>query len=105
MGLRTGSYGSLQSINSVVVGGGGLLQPKSLVSLRKNSTKMLSSSREKERSLPYIWCRYLGRRKVSMLLLVAFALLVFVLGSFVVNKGLFFLLLFWVLSSNLILGS
>ncbi|XP_021287724.1 uncharacterized protein LOC110419144 [Herrania umbratica] len=86
LGLRTGSYGSLQNINSVVVGGGGLLQPKSLVSLRKNSTKMLSGSREKERSLPYIWCRYLGRRKVSMLLLVAFALLVFVLGSFVVNK-------------------
>ncbi|XP_022717120.1 uncharacterized protein LOC111275840 [Durio zibethinus] len=86
LGLRTGSYGSLQNINGVIGGGGGLLHSKSLGIVRKSSTKMLSGSREKERSLPYVWYRYLGRRKVSMLLLVAFALLVFVLGSFVVNK-------------------
>ncbi|XVF70202.1 hypothetical protein PTKIN_Ptkin11bG0142100 [Pterospermum kingtungense] len=85
LGLRTGSYGSLQNTNGVIAGGGGLLHSKSII-IRKNSTKMLSASREKERSLPFVWCRYLGRRKVSMLLLVAFALLVFVLGSFVVNK-------------------
>ncbi|XVE80136.1 hypothetical protein DITRI_Ditri14bG0115200 [Diplodiscus trichospermus] len=86
LGIRTGSYGSLQNTNGVIVGGGGLLHSKSSGIIRKSSTKMLSGSREKERSLPYVWCRYLGRRKVSMLLLIAFALLVFVLGSFVVNK-------------------
>ncbi|XWS52066.1 hypothetical protein CRYUN_Cryun11dG0035400 [Craigia yunnanensis] len=86
LGLRSGSYGSLQNTNGVIAGGGGLWHPKSLGTIRKSSTKMLSGSREKERSLPYVWCRYLGRRKVSMLLLVAFTLLVFVLGSFVVNK-------------------
>lgn len=85
LGLRTGSYGSLQNTNSVIAGGGGLLHSKSFT-IRKSSIKMLSASREKERSLPFVWCRYLGRRKVSMLLLIAFALLVFVLGSFVLNK-------------------
>ncbi|XVF04225.1 hypothetical protein REPUB_Repub05bG0064000 [Reevesia pubescens] len=86
LGLRTGSYGSLQNINGVVAGGGGFLYSKSLGIARKSSTKMLSGSREKERSLPYVWYRYLGRRKVSLLLLIAFALFVFVLGSFLVNK-------------------
>ncbi|XP_030931844.1 uncharacterized protein LOC115957677 isoform X3 [Quercus lobata] len=46
---------------------------------------LLSSSREKERLLPLI-CRYVGRRRVAMLLLVVLALLVFVFGSFTVNK-------------------
>ncbi|OMO73313.1 hypothetical protein COLO4_27170 [Corchorus olitorius] len=86
LGQRNGSYGSLANLNGVIAGPGGLLHSKSFGSVRKSSTKMLSGSREKERSLPFLWCRYLGRRKVSMLLLVAFALLVFVLGSFVVNK-------------------
>ncbi|XVF18836.1 hypothetical protein REPUB_Repub11eG0057100 [Reevesia pubescens] len=86
LGLRTASYGSLPNINGVIAGGGGLLHSKSSSLVRKSSSKMLSGSREKERFLPYVWCRYLVRRKVSMLLLVAFALLVFVLGSFVVNK-------------------
>ncbi|XP_038996666.1 uncharacterized protein LOC120121354 [Hibiscus syriacus] len=63
LGLRAGSYGSLPSIKNVIAG-----------------------SSEKERSLPSVWYRCLGRRKVSMLLLVALALLVFVLGSFLVNK-------------------
>lgn len=89
LGLRAGSYGSLPNIKNVIVGGGRLLQSKSFGSVRKNPIMMLSGSREKERSLPSIWYRYLGRRKISMLLLVALAVLVFVLGSFLVNKGLF----------------
>ncbi|KAK8542735.1 hypothetical protein V6N12_015318 [Hibiscus sabdariffa] len=83
LGLRTGSNGSLQSIKT---GNGRLLHSKSFGSARKNSIMMLSGSREKERSLPSVRYRCLGRRKVSMLLLVALALLVFVLGSFVVSK-------------------
>lgn len=56
---------------------------------RKYSSKMLASSlREKERVLPVI-CRYLGRRRVAMILLVALALLAFVWGSLKVSKGLF----------------
>ncbi|GMI85321.1 hypothetical protein like AT1G53040 [Hibiscus trionum] len=86
LGLRTGSYGSLLSIKNVIAAGGRLLHSKSVGSARKNQIMMLSGSREKERSLPSIWYRCLGRRKVSMLLLVALALLVFVLGSFLVNK-------------------
>ncbi|KAK8651836.1 hypothetical protein V6N13_141415 [Hibiscus sabdariffa] len=86
LGLRTGSYGSLLSIKNVIAGGGRFLHTKSIGSARKNPIMMLSGSREKERSLPSIWYRCLGRRKVSMLLIVALALLVFVLGSFLVNK-------------------
>ncbi|KAJ4832697.1 hypothetical protein Tsubulata_010108 [Turnera subulata] len=73
LGLR-GSYGSLQS-------------PGKLSALsRKSSHKMLLlSSRDKERArLPI--SRYLGRRKVAMLLLFTLALLVFVWGSFTVSK-------------------
>ncbi|KAE8733614.1 putative ubiquitin-conjugating enzyme E2 24-like [Hibiscus syriacus] len=86
LGLRTGSYGSLPSIKNVIAGGGRFLHSKSFGSARKNSIMMLSGSREKERSLSSVWYRCLGRRKVSMLLLVSLALLVFVLGSFLVNK-------------------
>ncbi|GMJ11450.1 hypothetical protein like AT1G53040 [Hibiscus trionum] len=86
LGLRTGSYGSLPNIKNVFAGGGRLLHSKSFGSTRKNSIMMLSGSREKERSLPSVWYRCLGRRKVSMLLLVALTLLVFVLGCFVVNR-------------------
>ncbi|KAK8647891.1 hypothetical protein V6N13_121615 [Hibiscus sabdariffa] len=88
LGPRTWNNGSLPNINGVIAGGGKLLHSKNLVNVRKNSTKVLSVSgvREKERSLPSVWCRCLGCRNVSMLLLIAFALLVFVLGSFVVNK-------------------
>lgn len=101
-GLRTGSYGFLQNINGAIAGGG---ISKSLSNVRKSSTKMLSGIREKERPLPNAWYRYIDCRKFSMLLLIAFALLVFSLGSFVVNKGLFLFLLLWVLCFNLILGS
>lgn len=85
LGLRTSSYGSLQQQFQ-----NGFLQATqaSPVLLRKPSKMLLSSSREKERLLPLI-CRYVGRRRVAMLLLVVLALLVFVFGSFTVNKGLF----------------
>ncbi|KHG28984.1 Putative tRNA (Met) cytidine acetyltransferase [Gossypium arboreum] len=83
LGLRTGSYGLLQNINRAIAGGE---ISKSLSNVRKSSTKMLSGIREKERPLPNAWYRYIGCRKFSMLLLIAFALLVFALGSFVVNK-------------------
>lgn len=79
MGLRTGSYGSLQIQNGVLHS----------TQARKPSKMLLSSSREKEKLLMFI-CRYVGRRRVAMLLLVALALLVFVFGSFTVNKGLCF---------------
>ncbi|KAK4751625.1 hypothetical protein SAY87_005107 [Trapa incisa] len=82
IGLRTGSYGSLQQVhlpNGVSHNQSGLL--------RKPSKVALSSWREKERLISLL-CRYLGRRKVAMLLLVVLALLVFVFGSFTVDKGL-----------------
>ncbi|KAG2681865.1 hypothetical protein I3760_11G163800 [Carya illinoinensis] len=77
LGLRTGSYGSLQQQIQ-----NGVLQT---TQARKPSKMLLSSSREKEKLLIFI-CRYVGRRRVAMLLLVALALLVFVFGSFTVNK-------------------
>ncbi|XP_075671723.1 putative hexosyltransferase MUCI70 [Castanea sativa] len=82
LGLRTSSYGSLQQQFQ-----NGFLQATqaSPVLVRKPSKMLLSSSREKERLLPFI-CRYVGRRRVAMLLLVVLALLVFVFGSFTVNK-------------------
>ncbi|XP_030931843.1 uncharacterized protein LOC115957677 isoform X2 [Quercus lobata] len=82
LGLRTSSYGSLQQQFQ-----NGFLQATqaSPVLVRKPSKMLLSSSREKERLLPLI-CRYVGRRRVAMLLLVVLALLVFVFGSFTVNK-------------------
>lgn len=84
LGQRTGSYGSLQLHNLNGSGGGGLLQGKLSVIARKSSGKMLFSGKDKPVS--FGWCRYLGRRKVSMLLLVGLAFLVFVWGSFTVNK-------------------
>ncbi|GLT67286.1 hypothetical protein SLA2020_396060 [Shorea laevis] len=84
LGQRTGSYGSLQLHNLSGFGGGGLLQGKSPVAARKSSGRMIVSG--KDGTLSFVWCRYLGRRKVSMLLLVALALVVFVLGFFTVNK-------------------
>ncbi|GKV38327.1 hypothetical protein SLEP1_g46249 [Rubroshorea leprosula] len=84
LGLRSGSYGSLQLHSFNGFGGGGLVQGKSSVIVRKSPGKMLVSG--KDRPLSFVRCRYLGCRKVSMLLLVILAVLVFVLGSFTVNK-------------------
>ncbi|KAH1063469.1 hypothetical protein J1N35_028456 [Gossypium stocksii] len=86
LGVHMWSYGTLPDINGVIPGDEKLLHCKSLVNVRKNSTKMFSGFRERERSLPSVWCRCLGYRKISMLLLIAFALLVFVLGSLAVDK-------------------
>lgn len=80
-GLRTGSYGSLQQLSN-----GALQNHAAPVLLRKPSKLGLSGSREKEKFLPFV-CRYLGRKRVAMMLLVALSLLVFVFGSFTVNKG------------------
>ncbi|XP_044477697.1 probable hexosyltransferase MUCI70 [Mangifera indica] len=88
--IRTGSNGSLQSLNNVVVSVSSH-QTKSIsaISGRKASSKMFfpgSREREKDRLFPFVFCKYFGRRKVAMLLLVVLALLVFTLGSFIVNK-------------------
>lgn len=87
LGLRAGSYGSLQQLQQIQNGFSHNLPAPGLT--RKSSKLLLSSSREKERVLPFV-CRFLGRKRVTMLLLVVLALLVFVFNSFTVNKGLFF---------------
>lgn len=80
-GLRTGSYGSLQQLSN-----GAPQNQGAPVLLRKPSKLGVPGYREKEKFLPFV-CRYLGRKRVAMMLLVALALLVFVFGSFTVNKG------------------
>ncbi|KAI8552563.1 hypothetical protein RHMOL_Rhmol06G0276500 [Rhododendron molle] len=79
LGLRTGSYGSLH------LGQNGVLQTQNSFIVRKPSRMSLSGSREKERFLHLIW-RYLGRRKVGMLILAVFALLAFLTGFITVHK-------------------
>ncbi|BBH01788.1 Protein of unknown function D [Prunus dulcis] len=83
LGLRTGSYGSLQQLQLIQNGFSHNLPTPGLT--RKSSKLLLSSSREKDRVLPFV-CRFLGRKRVTMLLLVVLALLVFVFNSFTVNK-------------------
>ncbi|CAN6465288.1 unnamed protein product [Victoria cruziana] len=77
LGLRTGSYGSLQqqqqSPNNVNLP----IQQPSLLVVRKPSKMLFSSSKEKERFLPWI-CKLFGRRRAGMLILAAVSLLVFV---------------------------
>ncbi|KAM6555955.1 hypothetical protein CsatB_002974 [Cannabis sativa] len=79
LSLHTGSYGSLQQQN------GFSNYQSTPVLVRKSSKLLRSSSREKEKLRPLLG-RFFGRRKVAMLLLVFLALLVFVFGSFTVNK-------------------
>lgn len=91
LGIRTASNGSLQSLSNGV-GSVSSHQTKSIsaISGRKPPSKMLlsgSREREKDRFLAFVFCKYIGRRKVTMLLLVVLALLVFTLGPFIVNKG------------------
>ncbi|XP_044472914.1 probable hexosyltransferase MUCI70 [Mangifera indica] len=90
LGIRTASNGSLQSLSNGV-GSVSSHQTKSIsaISGRKPPSKMLlsgSREREKDRFLAFVCCKYIGRRKVTMLLLVVLALLVFTLGPFIVNK-------------------
>ncbi|KAJ8755062.1 hypothetical protein K2173_016629 [Erythroxylum novogranatense] len=72
LGLR-GSHGSLQS------------SAKLSAIARKPSTKILPSSREKERNFLVIW-RFIGSRRVAMLLLFTLSLLVILFGTFSTNK-------------------
>ncbi|KAF8391344.1 hypothetical protein HHK36_023648 [Tetracentron sinense] len=73
LGLRTGSYGSLQQQlqNSVLP-----IQTTPII-LRKPSKMLMTGSREKERFLLRI-CKFVGRRKVGMLLLGFVSALVFI---------------------------
>ncbi|XP_028118994.1 uncharacterized protein LOC114316533 isoform X3 [Camellia sinensis] len=80
LGLRTASYGSMQQPQNDV------FQIPNSFNVRKPSKMPLSGLREKERFLPFI-CRYLGRRNVGMLILVALALLAFLIGFITVNKA------------------
>ncbi|CAL9084580.1 unnamed protein product [Musa textilis] len=107
LGLRSGSYGSLQPQlqNGVAV------FPTQLppILVRKTSRMSLSGSREKERILPRIF-KFAGRRKVGMLLLLVASAAVLSFVS-VVSKGLAFLLcfhpvyIFWSCITSLILIS
>ncbi|KAK6934254.1 Protein of unknown function DUF616 [Dillenia turbinata] len=84
LGLRTGSYGSLQQTLHIH---NGVLQCTTSISGRKSSTKMLVSyTKEKEKARPNIW-RYLHRRRVAMVSLVMLAALVFISGSNIISKG------------------
>lgn len=85
LGLRTGSYTSLQQH----LQNGALQSSATSLLVHKPSKSILSSSRERERVIP-LFCRYFGRRRVAMLLLFILALLVFVFGSFAVSRGLLF---------------
>lgn len=82
LGLRTGSYGSLQ-LQQIQ---NGFPPNLSTSALTRKPSKVLLASREKERVLSFV-CRFLGRKRVIMLLLVVLALLVFICNSFNVNKG------------------
>ncbi|XP_057540524.1 probable hexosyltransferase MUCI70 [Amaranthus tricolor] len=83
LGLRTGSYGSLQLQQS----NGVLQNHTSSVFPRRSSKVSLSSYREKERERCFpCSCRFVCRRKAGMAILVAFALLAFASGFFTANK-------------------
>ncbi|OAY78024.1 hypothetical protein ACMD2_09617 [Ananas comosus] len=70
LGLRSGSYGSLQQQQLLQLHNGAILSvPSPPLSGRKPSKMLLSGSREKERLLQRI-CKIVGRRKVGMLLLL-----------------------------------
>ncbi|TKY49107.1 hypothetical protein E2542_SST26533 [Spatholobus suberectus] len=74
LGVRTGSYGSLQNGNVLPI------------LVRRPSKALLHNPREKERGFPFI-CRLLGRGKVAMLLMLGLGLCLFVFGCFTVYKG------------------
>ncbi|KAJ8426395.1 hypothetical protein Cgig2_010938 [Carnegiea gigantea] len=76
LGVRTGSYGSLQPQQSNDV----FQNHASPLFSRKPSKLLLSSYREKEKE------KYLCRRKVGMVILGGLALLAFAFGFFTVNK-------------------
>lgn len=75
LGVRTGSYGSLQNGNVSVA-----------ALVRRPSKTLLYNPREKERGFFFI-CRRLGRVRVAMLFLFALGLCVFLFGCFTVYRG------------------
>ncbi|RZB77125.1 hypothetical protein D0Y65_035188 [Glycine soja] len=77
LGVRTGSYGTLQQ--------NGTVSPKPML-VRRPSKTLLYNPREKERGF-FFFCRLLGRGKVAMLLMLALGLCVFVFGCFTVYRG------------------
>lgn len=81
LGLRTGSYGSLQQQQMPNVG----LQAQNFIVVRKPPRMSLSGSREKERFLPFIF-RHLARRNIAMLILVITAFAFCMTGFFTVNR-------------------
>lgn len=85
LGLRSGSYGSLQQ-QQQLQNGASLPTVSPPAVLRKPAKLSLSGSREKERILPRIF-KLAGRRKVGMLLLLVASLAVLSFIS-VVSKGL-----------------
>lgn len=83
MGLRTGSYGSLQQH---LQNGAALPIQSTPISVRKTPKMIPPRSREKERIiLPWI-CKLCGRRKVGMLLLLIAAVAVILSFISVLNK-------------------
>ncbi|KAH6764273.1 tRNA cytidine acetyltransferase [Perilla frutescens var. frutescens] len=81
LGLRSsGSCGSLQ-----LQAHNGGFQLQNLYIPRRSSKSNLPGYREKERFLPATF-RYLGRKKVAMLILSVFAVLAFLTGFFTINK-------------------
>ncbi|GAA0140446.1 hypothetical protein LIER_01795 [Lithospermum erythrorhizon] len=72
-GYRTLSNVSLQQQGQ----NGGVLQPQNSFNTRKPSKGMVSSAREKEKSLHWL-CRYLGKTHVGMLILGVLAFISFV---------------------------
>ncbi|XP_039171856.1 uncharacterized protein LOC120294916 [Eucalyptus grandis] len=85
-GIRTGSYGSLQQLsNGGGGGGGGALQNHAApVLLRKPSSWGCPVTGRRKSSC--LSSAGTCRKRVAMMLLVALALLVFVFGSFTVNR-------------------
>lgn len=82
MGLRTGSYGSLQS---QLQSGAALPIQSTSLSARKPPKMFPLGSREKEKILPWIF-KLCGKRKVGMLLLLIASVAVFLSFISVLNK-------------------
>ena len=89
LGLRTGSYGSLQQHlqNSVVLPIQTTPTPPNIG--RKPSKMLLSGAREKERFLHWL-CKVAIRRRVVMPLLVLVSIAVFITLMSAISKGSLF---------------
>ncbi|ONK70092.1 uncharacterized protein A4U43_C05F30150 [Asparagus officinalis] len=81
LGLRSGSYGSLQQVHNSLCSVSTLPITSTPVSVRKNSKMLLPGSREKERRLSAIF-KIASRKKVGMLLLLIITSIAVVLSFF-----------------------